>query len=135
MEFQCGVAPYASDDTDCIIEEIVGGCEAKPHSIPWQVALLANGEKHCGGTLISTQHVITAAHCTEGNISSFAHLYSVIYNQKKYSLLNLIIFLFVGYEAESLSVLVGEHKWRSNTTINVAIKEDHPNYVPQGSYR
>ena len=83
LEFQCGVAPYASDDTDCIIEEIVGGCEAKPHSIPWQVALLANGEKHCGGTLISTQHVITAAHCTEGNISSFAHLYSVIYNPKR----------------------------------------------------
>ena len=69
LEFKCGVAPYASDDTDCIIEEIVGGCEAKPHSIPWQVALLANGEKHCGGTLISTQHVITAAHCTEGNKS------------------------------------------------------------------
>ena len=75
LEFQCGVAPYASDDTDCIIEEIVGGCEAKPHSIPWQVALLVNGEKHCGGTLISTQHVITAAHCTEGNNSSFTHPY------------------------------------------------------------
>ena len=42
---------------------------------------------------------------------------------------------FLGYDAEYLSVLVGEHKWRSNTTVNVAIKEDHPNYIPQGSYR
>ena len=65
-DYKCGVAPYAYAETDCIVEEIVGGCEANPHSIPWQVALLLNGEKHCGATLISSQHLITAAHCTVG---------------------------------------------------------------------
>ena len=71
-DYECGVAPYASSKTDCLIEEIVGGCEARPHSIPWQVALLFNGEHHCGGTLISSQHIVTAAHCIDGRWQNFS---------------------------------------------------------------
>ena len=61
------------------MDEIVGGTEASPHSIPWQVHLsfsVPNAEsitcppvKHwgrfCGGSIISPIHILTAAHCLE----------------------------------------------------------------------
>ncbi|KAJ8918108.1 hypothetical protein NQ315_011565 [Exocentrus adspersus] len=45
-------------------ERIFGGEEAEPHSKPYQVALLINGRSLCGGSLISRNFVLTAAHCT-----------------------------------------------------------------------
>ncbi|GAV00785.1 hypothetical protein RvY_11585 [Ramazzottius varieornatus] len=43
---------------------IVGGVEAEPHSLPWQVAMLtSSGSQLCGGSIINSQWVMTAAHC------------------------------------------------------------------------
>ncbi|KAK8775081.1 hypothetical protein V5799_010385 [Amblyomma americanum] len=48
-------------------DRIVGGEEAVPHSWPWQVSIqkknIHPAAHFCGGTLISNELVITAAHC------------------------------------------------------------------------
>ncbi|XP_011600686.2 chymotrypsin-C-like isoform X3 [Takifugu rubripes] len=49
------------------VSRVVNGEDVNPHSWPWQISLQynRNGEwRHtCGGTLISEQWVLTAAHC------------------------------------------------------------------------
>jgi len=46
-------------------ENIVGGTEATPHSYPWMAALFVDDKWFCGGTLISDEWVVTAAHCAK----------------------------------------------------------------------
>ncbi|WP_206099674.1 trypsin-like serine protease [Rheinheimera riviphila] len=49
---------------------VVGGSETTPNSRPYQVALLMNGRQGCGGTLISPEWVLTAAHCLDSASTS-----------------------------------------------------------------
>ncbi|CAF1941774.1 unnamed protein product [Rotaria magnacalcarata] len=56
----CGRAAVAPLRT-----RIVGGQEATPHSWPWLVSIQYYGSHFCGGTLIDSQHVLTAAHCLQ----------------------------------------------------------------------
>uniref|UniRef100_A0A669D2F3 Zgc:123217 n=1 Tax=Oreochromis niloticus TaxID=8128 RepID=A0A669D2F3_ORENI len=51
----CGVAPLNT--------RIVGGQNAPAGSWPWQVSVHYQSSHICGGTLISDQWVLTAAHC------------------------------------------------------------------------
>ena len=41
---------------------IVGG-EAAPSMIPWQVAMLSGSFQFCGGTVLDSCTILTAAHC------------------------------------------------------------------------
>ncbi|XP_041859440.1 chymotrypsin-C-like [Melanotaenia boesemani] len=60
--YGCGTPLYPP-----VVSRVVGGEDVRPHSWPWQISLQYNraGEwRHtCGGTLISNQWVLTAAHC------------------------------------------------------------------------
>lgn len=62
----CGVNRYGSAG-----DKIVGGHETKKHQYPWLVSLWIDYppwelDAHmCGGTLITPQYVLTAAHCTK----------------------------------------------------------------------
>ncbi|XP_051493279.1 chymotrypsin-like elastase family member 2A [Apus apus] len=60
--FGCGVPAIPPS-----VSRVVGGENARPYSWPWQASLqyLSNGKWHhtCGGTLIATNWVMTAAHC------------------------------------------------------------------------
>ncbi|KAB7496431.1 Serine protease easter [Armadillidium nasatum] len=42
---------------------ITYGKKTQPHAHPWNIAMYNNGRFHCGGTLISSRHILTAAHC------------------------------------------------------------------------
>ena len=43
-------------------DRIVGG-EAAPSMIPWQVAMLSGDTQFCGGTILDSCTILTAAHC------------------------------------------------------------------------
>ncbi|CAF1049774.1 unnamed protein product [Adineta ricciae] len=60
---QCGKQQYQPSTA-----RIVGGVHAHPNSWPWQVRLQLGGGL-CGGTLIDTRHVLTAAHCFQSPLT------------------------------------------------------------------
>uniref|UniRef100_A0A8D2IZS9 Peptidase S1 domain-containing protein n=1 Tax=Varanus komodoensis TaxID=61221 RepID=A0A8D2IZS9_VARKO len=52
--------PAQGDEDDD--DKIVGGYTCSPHSVPYQVSL-NSGYHFCGGSLINSQWVVSAAHC------------------------------------------------------------------------
>ncbi|XP_010608924.1 chymotrypsin-C [Fukomys damarensis] len=65
----CGVPSFPPN----VSARVVGGDNAVAHSWPWQISLqyLKDSEwRHtCGGSLISSQHVLTAAHCIDKSLT------------------------------------------------------------------
>ncbi|XP_030576884.1 plasminogen-like isoform X2 [Archocentrus centrarchus] len=71
VELKCGIP--AIKPKRCV-SRLVGGCEATPHSWPWQISLRTSAGTHfCGGTLIDPQWVLTAAHCLERSSRTSAY--------------------------------------------------------------
>ncbi|KAG5281681.1 hypothetical protein AALO_G00047610 [Alosa alosa] len=60
--YGCGLPTFPP-----VVTRVVGGVDARAHSWPWQISLqyTRNGNWYhtCGGTLISADWVLTAAHC------------------------------------------------------------------------
>ncbi|KAM0734246.1 Chymotrypsin-1 [Formica fusca] len=49
-------------------EAIVGGTPAALGEFPWQCSLNLNGQHFCGGSIISSTKILTAAHCLHGSV-------------------------------------------------------------------
>jgi len=49
--------------------QIVGGQNAAPHQFPWQVGIFMDNSYFCGGSIISDEWIMTAAHCVDGFFS------------------------------------------------------------------
>jgi len=84
------------------VTRIVGGSETEVNEYPWQVGLVSSSGKTpwCGGSILDSTHILTAAHCTAGSSTS------------------------------SIRVLLGEHNTLDNdyTIVNIAAINDHPDY-------
>ncbi|XP_068231252.1 transmembrane protease serine 9-like [Palaemon carinicauda] len=101
-------SPNPSDSCKCgrrnPVTRIVGGQTTTVHEYPWQVGLTSASRPYCGGSIISNQWILTAAHCVEGD------------------------------SASSVKVLIGEHNWGTTTETSVTEKRDvsqiivHPQY-------
>lgn len=64
------------------LSRVVNGQDASPHSWPWQISLRVNGSHICGGSLISADWIVTAAHCVYRNPSPSA--YTVVVGTLQY---------------------------------------------------
>jgi len=53
---------------------IIGGTYAKKDAWPWQVSLFYNRKFLCGGSVISSKWIVTAAHCVDGFDSRLFHV-------------------------------------------------------------
>ncbi|XP_068196925.1 serine protease 56 isoform X2 [Antennarius striatus] len=65
----CGQRSSAMQNVSQPGYRIVGGSPAPPGSWPWLVNLQLNGDLMCGGVLVDSSWVVTAAHCFMGSHS------------------------------------------------------------------
>jgi len=45
--------------------KIVGGCQVEPNTFPWQVSVRRYGGHWCGGAILCSKFIMTAAHCID----------------------------------------------------------------------
>ena len=67
---------------------IVGGSPAAISTRPWQVLIVVNSRTLCGGSIISNDWVLTAAHCFPNGQADSAFIFSGVTKQTELSNLN-----------------------------------------------
>lgn len=64
----CGLRPGFSTGE---MARIIGGTDAKEGEVPWQAGLLLGGKLECGGAIVSSRAIVTAAHCLKHPASNY----------------------------------------------------------------
>ena len=104
------ITPTPEAESDTVLAQIVGGSEVNPEgTYPWQVRVNGVG---CGGSLVDTNLVVTAAHCVFDNN-------------------NMLI------ATTSINVIAGVHDLTDTAGsqfLNVTQIIVHPNYVDGNSF-
>ncbi|XP_075928062.1 LOW QUALITY PROTEIN: uncharacterized protein LOC116952297 [Petromyzon marinus] len=72
-----GIGPLPSAPVN-FVSRIVGGRNSEPGGQPWQVSLKRGSAHFCGGTIIDTKWVLTAAHCIPPRDRNFEKALSVV---------------------------------------------------------
>ncbi|XP_018327571.1 proclotting enzyme [Agrilus planipennis] len=98
--------------------KIVGGYDVGYYKYPWYAALILEGEVFCGGSLITTKTVITAAHC-------FKPFISLVINNDSFKLEDVFI-VFLGIN----NVCRYEDDVRKFRTQKVYIHDDYIDNIP-----
>lgn len=67
--------------------KIIGGKDASIGEYPWQISIMMNpvvgGPYHyCGGSILDSTHIVTAAHCVKGKSISQMHIVAGAHNIK-----------------------------------------------------
>jgi len=87
------------------VTKIVGGQNVEVNEYPWQAGIVSKGsvKPWCGGSLVNSRWVLTAAHCTAGATSN------------------------------NIQILLGDHKTNQNDheVFNVEAIQDHESYDSQ----
>jgi secreted trypsin-like serine protease len=68
----CGGEEYGGEDYQTIQDPIIGGSVAALGAWPWQAQISIPGFSHwCGGSLLSPDWIVTAAHCAQEPVGSY----------------------------------------------------------------
>ncbi|KAJ8918129.1 hypothetical protein NQ315_011586 [Exocentrus adspersus] len=65
-------APQARSEVPLLDGRIVGGSSTTIEAHPYIVSILRSGSHICGGAIISSTWIVSAAHCFSGSVSSFS---------------------------------------------------------------